>query len=163
MTEAPQTFSFYGQDVRVAIIDGEAWFVAKDVCEAIGIYSYPEILKCMGEDEKRLGMFPDTDNNRFSHLSFINENAVFKLMFKCASREAEAFAKWINHEVIPVLRGECWTTYRVQSEQSRSLLEKISMLHHLARNGYSLLYLPGNLSLNTATNLLQNYGFFSKD
>lgn len=61
MTDAPQTFSFNGQDVRVAIIDGEAWFVAKDVCEAIGILSYPEVLKCLGEDEKRLGMFPDTD------------------------------------------------------------------------------------------------------
>lgn len=156
MNDAPQTFNFYGQDVRAAIIDGEAWFVAKDVCEAIGIYSYPEILKCMGEDEKRLGMFSDTDNNRFSHISFINENAVFKLMFKCASKDAELFAKWINHEVIPVLHGECWATYREQSEKSRSLLE-------MARNGYSLLYLPGNLSLNTAKNLLQNYGFFSKD
>jgi prophage antirepressor-like protein len=37
LTLPPRVFHYLDQPVRTALIDGEAWFVAKDVCQVLGI------------------------------------------------------------------------------------------------------------------------------
>ena len=111
MNDAPKTLSFKGQEIRAIIIDGEAWFAVKDVCNAIGILSYAKIFQLIGDDEKKIVQFPDAEKESYSHLSFINEDALFRLIFKCASNEAETFAKWINSHALPELHRECFNAH----------------------------------------------------
>ena len=90
MNDTPKTFSFNGQDLRVAFIEGEAWFAVKDVCAALGILGYADFLKLLRDDEKIVVQFHDTDNERYSLLSFINKNALFRLI------EAEKSRSMLN-------------------------------------------------------------------
>ena len=51
----PQTaaFTFEGWNIRGTHIHGEPWFVAKDVCDALGIKnSRDTLVKTLAEDEK---------------------------------------------------------------------------------------------------------------
>lgn len=43
--KALQTFDFNDKTMRVIIRDGEPWWVAKDVCDALGLSNSREALK----------------------------------------------------------------------------------------------------------------------
>ena len=46
------TFNASNQNIRVQMKDGEPWFVAKDVCAALGIVNHLDAISRLDEDEK---------------------------------------------------------------------------------------------------------------
>ena len=62
MTNTPQTgdsrelvqFSYEGRPVRTVMIEGEPWWVAKDVCDALDLKERRQSTRHLDEDEKRL-------------------------------------------------------------------------------------------------------------
>lgn len=57
MTDKPDLsvlkFDFRGTDVRVVVIDGETWWVASDVCEALEIRNPRDAVSGLDDDEKQ--------------------------------------------------------------------------------------------------------------
>lgn len=49
------TFNFENSVIRVIAVNGEPWFVAKDVCDAIGIDNNRKALLALDDDEKGNG------------------------------------------------------------------------------------------------------------
>jgi prophage antirepressor-like protein len=47
-----QHFQFTDNDIRVVTIKGEPWFVAKDVCQVLGISKYRDALTRLDKDER---------------------------------------------------------------------------------------------------------------
>ena len=47
-----QSFSYESNEVRTIMIDGEPWFVLKDVCQVLGIVNHKNIAARLDEDEK---------------------------------------------------------------------------------------------------------------
>jgi prophage antirepressor-like protein len=45
-------FVFQDHNIRVVSRDGEPWFVAKDVCEALGIVNHRDIIASLPEHQK---------------------------------------------------------------------------------------------------------------
>lgn len=90
--------------VRTIIIEGEPWFVGKDVAKALG-YSNPHdaLAKHVREDEKQplairdpLGKLRDT--------IIINESGFYSLVFASKLPTAQEFRYWVTSEVLPDIR-----------------------------------------------------------
>lgn len=103
---------FYNKDVNVSIrtevIDGEPWFVAKDVAMALDIDWSGKTLKSIPEGWKTMGSFPiyasEGDVTGVRRTTFINESAMYKLAFRSNKPEADRFVNWIAGEVLPSIR-----------------------------------------------------------
>jgi prophage antirepressor-like protein len=102
MSSALQLFQFEKQDVRVVIIDGEPWWVAKDVCGALGLTNVSQAMGHLDEDEKGVSSVYTPGGNQ--NMLCINEPGLYGLVLVSRRPEAKAFKRWIKHEVIPSIR-----------------------------------------------------------
>ncbi|MBG9788513.1 BRO-N domain-containing protein [Brevibacillus laterosporus] len=60
MNQLQNIFNYQNQQVRVILKDGEPWFVAKDVCEVLGIGNQGNAVGRLDEDEKQTIRLTDT-------------------------------------------------------------------------------------------------------
>ena len=108
MTNELQVFNYTEQhQIRTTVIDGEPCFVAKDVCDVLGLSDVTSALRTLDSDEKM------TLQNKRSHsgqrggaqfMSLVNEPGMYKLIFKSRKSEAKDFTRWVTHEVLPSIR-----------------------------------------------------------
>lgn len=89
-------------DVRAVNRGGEPWFVAKDVCDALGIANSRDALARLDDDEKGVGL-TDTLGGA-QEMTIVNEPGLYTLVLSSRKPEAKAFKRWITHEVIPSIR-----------------------------------------------------------
>lgn len=90
--------------IRTIIIDGEPWFVGKDVATALG---YSDTKSALADhvdpEDKRIiqrGQIATLDiPNR--GLTIINEAGVYSLVFGSKLPDAKIFKRWIAHDVLP--------------------------------------------------------------
>lgn len=94
--------SQFGQ-IRVVDRSGDVWFVAKDVCEILGLSNTTEALIGLDNDEKRTLTNPEVGNN-ISKLRIISESGLYHLVFKSRKEEAQTFRKWVTSDVLPAIR-----------------------------------------------------------
>ena len=88
--------------IRVADNNGELWFIAKDVCDALGINK--TAASRLDDDEKglRLTQTPGGDQA----ILCVSEPGFYKLVMKSRKPEAKAFQRWVTHEVLPSIRKQ---------------------------------------------------------
>ena len=91
----------FGQ-VRVQELDNEVWFVAKDVCECLGINDTSKAVGRLDEDEKGANSIPTPGGNQ--NLLTVNEYGLYNLVLSSRKPEAKEFKRWITHDVIPAIR-----------------------------------------------------------
>lgn len=97
----PCAYNFGDQPIRIVIIDGEPWFVAADVCQALEIQNTFQALARLDEDER--GQVKDAANSN-SLLNIVNESGLYVLVMTSRKPEAKKFRKWITSEVLPSIR-----------------------------------------------------------
>lgn len=93
-------------NVRITMIDGNPWFVAKDVCDCLELDNVSQAVSYLDLDEKGI-ISNDTLNDstglrRDSRI--INESGLYSLVLRSRKPEAKAFKRWITHEVLPSIR-----------------------------------------------------------
>ncbi len=89
--------------VRAVTLEGEPWFVAADVCRALGIGNSRDATAKLDDDEKNTVAL--TDGNRGNpNVCVVNEPGLYALVLSSRKPEAKAFKRWITHEVIPSIR-----------------------------------------------------------
>lgn len=52
MQNTLQVFDYEGSNVRTVMLDGELWFVAKDVCDILGLGNVTQAVSALDDDEK---------------------------------------------------------------------------------------------------------------
>lgn len=82
--------------------DGQAWFVATDVCNALGIKNSRQALASLDDNAKGV-CTNDTLGGR-QQVSIINESGLYALVFRSRKQSAREFQKWIFEQVIPSIR-----------------------------------------------------------
>jgi prophage antirepressor-like protein len=99
-------FHYQDRAVRTVMMEGEPWFVAKDICAALGIVNSRAALDGLEEDEKaRVGISDTSSSSRRTiTVLIVSEPGLYSLVLKSRRPEAREFRRWITHEVIPVLR-----------------------------------------------------------
>lgn len=89
--------------VRVIEIDGEPWFVGKDVAEALGYTNSPKaIADHVDDDDKLTERIVIAGQNR--NVITINESGLYSLIMGSKLPSAKEFKRWVTSEVIPSIR-----------------------------------------------------------
>lgn len=102
-------FSFESQaDIRTIIIDGEPWFIALDVCNALGISNNRDALLKLDDDEKNTVALTDGKRGNPNTL-IISESGLYTLILRCRDAVTPGtipyrFRKWVTGEVLPQIR-----------------------------------------------------------
>ncbi len=95
-------FQFHSHEIRTTTINGNPWFIAKDICDALDIkWQGSKSLVFLDEDEKGVGFFP-TPRSRQKMLT-ISESGLFALILRSNKPEARVFRKWVTSEVLPAI------------------------------------------------------------
>lgn len=89
--------------VRAVTLEGEPWFVAADVCRALGIGNSSDAVKRLDDDEHALVSIEGLSRGN-DKANIINEPGLYGLVLASRKPEAKAFKRWITHEVIPAIR-----------------------------------------------------------
>lgn len=104
-------------ELRSLEIENEVWFVAKDVCEILGLKNPTKSVGRLDKDERtnlKLG--------RQGNTNFVNEYGLYNLVLSSRKPEAKAFKRWITHEVLPSIRR----TGSFNSDSTSKLLEALT-------------------------------------
>lgn len=89
--------------VRTATIGGEPWFVAKDVCDVLGIINSRDAIARLDEDE-RDGVGITDAIGRVQQTAVISESGLYALTLTSNKPEAKAFSRWVRKTVLPTIR-----------------------------------------------------------
>jgi prophage antirepressor-like protein len=98
-----QLFEYHDKQVRTALLEGQVWFVAKDVCDVLEIVNSRDAVSSLTDKMKRVVGIDDTIG-RHQQMTVVNEAGVYKIAFRSNKPEAERFTDWVASEVIPQIR-----------------------------------------------------------
>lgn len=92
----------FGQ-VRSIMIDGEPWFVGKDVAAALGYEKERNAIQkhVDSDDALKRGVLT---NGGIQEMTVINESGLYSLIFGSKLESAKKFKRWVTSEVLPSIR-----------------------------------------------------------
>lgn len=111
-------FTFDQHAIRVVMQNGEPWWVAKDVCDALGHSNSRVSLDRLDADEKGVSTVYTPGGPQ--QMAVINEAGLYRLIFTSRVEAAERFKRWLAHDVLPTIRrtGEYKTKERKQKDEA---------------------------------------------
>lgn len=92
----------FGQ-VRTINIDGEPWFVGKDVAKILGYKDTSDAMRRHVDDEDKLTRC-FTDSGQKRELYIINESGLYSVILSSKLPSAKRFKRWVTSEVLPAIR-----------------------------------------------------------
>ncbi len=113
-------FDFNGDSIRAINLKNEPWFVAEDVCKALGLSNPTMSLKSLDDDERS-----KFNLGRQGEVNIINESGLFTLTLRCRDALTQGtkpylFRKWVTGEVLPSIRK---TGSYTAKQESNGLLQ----------------------------------------
>jgi len=115
-------FAFNGSPITIIMHNNEPWFIANEICEALGYLNSRKAVADHLDDDERMTvakcdgqLFNElmTVTNRYSHsgkrggaqfLTLISESGMYSLVLRSHKPEAKKFSKWVTREVLPSIR-----------------------------------------------------------
>lgn len=91
-------------EIRTVMIDGEPWFVSKDISEKLGYAKPANMVKLVDEDDKRNLRGSDLEPGSKAQISAVNESGLYAAIFGSKQENAKKFKKWVTSEVLPSIR-----------------------------------------------------------
>lgn len=90
--------------IRIIEIDGEPWFVGKDVAEALGYEAARNALREHVSEQDRNSARFQCGNRGNPNMTVINESGVYALILGSKLPTAQKFKHWVTAEVLPSIR-----------------------------------------------------------
>ena len=109
-----QVFVYQTNQVRTVEINGELWFVLKDVCAAFGEANYRRVAGKLDEDEKGVSQIATPGGEQ--GMTIVSESGLYSVLFAMQPEKArgvddayvakrleqlKTFRRWVTHEVLP--------------------------------------------------------------
>lgn len=117
-------------EIRTVSINGEPWFVGKDVAGALGYKNTKDALAThVDNSDKIMGSQNTTpsikDNmGREQYPTWINESGLYALIFGSKLESAQRFKRWVTSEILPSIRKHGGYIADQESMSDDELLEK---------------------------------------
>ena len=116
-------------EIRTVEVNGEPWFVGKDVAKVLGYIDTSDALKKHIDEEDKLSRcFADSGQSRKMYI--INESGLYSLILSSKLPTAKAFKRWVTSEVLPAIRktgGYIPTTPQMSEQEIMAKAVQISM------------------------------------
>lgn len=98
-----KNFTFEDQQIRALTIEGEPWFVGKDVADILGYQNGSrDINRHVDEEDRHKAMI--FDGNQYKETITINESGLYSLILSSKLPKAKEFKRWVTSEVLPTIR-----------------------------------------------------------
>ena len=92
-------------EIRTVEIDGEPWFVGKDVAESLGYSNTRDALsRHIDNEDKTSVVIPDSGSNYKSKTILINESGLYSLILSSKLPSAKEFKRWVTSDILPTIR-----------------------------------------------------------
>lgn len=112
-------FNFDDSLVRSALIDGQPWFVAKDIAQVLEYSRERDMHRILDDDEKGAHIVRTPGGDQ--EMTVINQSGLFHAIIKSRKPEAQRFRKWVTGDLLPTLYRE--GTYSLTQQGDRLRLE----------------------------------------
>ena len=137
------TFNFESKSIRTLAINNEPWFVAKDVCDAIGIDNNRKALLALDEDEKGVTLSYTLGGQQ--EMNIISESGMYTLILRCRDAVKKGsiphrFRKWVTSEVLPTIRKTGKYESKTTADDRTGLRNAVSFLVNKKGLIYSEVY-----------------------
>lgn len=108
-------------NLRCIEIDGEPWFVGKDVATALGYGEGKSLANAVARhvDIEDRGVTEMMTPGGIQRIVIINESGLYALIFGSKLEKAKAFKHWVTSEVLPALRKTGSYTVAQNEDQNR--------------------------------------------
>lgn len=90
-------------DIRTVLIDGEPWFVGKDIAAALGYERCDNALRLHVDTEDKLTHQISASGQR-RNMFVVNESGMYALILSSKLPSAKKFKRWVTSEVLPTIR-----------------------------------------------------------
>jgi anti-repressor protein len=120
-------------EVRTLERDGETWWVAKDVCDILGIENARDAIANFPENERSTVAISDGTSplGGNPNVNIVNEQGLYRLVFKSRKPEAERFKTWVFTEVLPSIRKKGYYELQKLKLERDALNAKVIALRNL--------------------------------
>lgn len=98
-----QIFKYENNDVRTVEMNGEPWFVLKDVCGVLGLSNHKVTAQRLDRDEVSQTYLTDSIGRK-QETTVINESGLYSVILRSDKPKAKPFRKWVTSEVLPSIR-----------------------------------------------------------
>lgn len=102
MDNTLSVFNFESNSVRVVLVNNEPWFVAKDVCDILGLSDVSMTCSRLREKDKGTSSICTPSGNQ--QVTIISEFGLYELVLGSRKEEAKQFKYWLCDEVLPSIR-----------------------------------------------------------
>lgn len=122
-------FNFNENPVRSILIDGNPFFIARDICLNLDIEDTSKAVSRLDEDEKLSRTLFVSGQNR--NVTLINESGLYSLVLTSRKDGAKKFKKWITSEVLPQIRKS--GSYSISPQLPQTFAEALQLAADQAR------------------------------
>lgn len=94
-------------EVRTVMIDGEPWFVGKDVSVSLGYAKTDGMMRLVDDEDKRNISSSELGEQVYKQsytIGIVNESGLYAAIFGSKLSSAKKFKRWVTSEVLPQLR-----------------------------------------------------------
>lgn len=91
--------------IRVVVLDGSPWFVAADVCRALGMDTARgsgQWTRGLSDDEK--GLTSVHTPGGLQNVTIVSESGLYRLLMRSDKPNARPFQDWVTRDVLPSIR-----------------------------------------------------------
>ena len=155
----------FGQ-IRTCVVNGETYFVGKDVSDALGYVNPTKAVKIHVDAEDRIMSEMDTIQGK-RQTTFINESGLYSLILSSKLDSAKRFKRWVTSKVLPQIRKngryELEQCNKQLVKQTRVLESRNALLEEITAQQKPLTEYARNILSSTqtvtVTQIAQDYGF----
>ena len=156
----------FGQ-IRTCVVNGETYFVGKDVALALGYINPTKAVKIHVDEDDRCMSEMDTLHRGSQSTIVINESGLYALILSSKLDSAKRFKRWVTSEVLPQIRKNGRYELESQAKQlqqrNRILESRNTLLEEITAQqkpltDYARIILTSTQTV-TITQIAQDYGF----
>jgi prophage antirepressor-like protein len=121
-----------GAAIRLVKVDPDEipWFVAKDVCDALGLARTATSMALLDDDEK--GIHTVDTLGGAQEMQIVSEPGLYSLVLRSRKPEAKAFKRWVTHDVLPNIR-RTGRYARITPEPQTEAAALVTVVTHLVQ------------------------------
>ncbi len=94
--------AFEGKILEPIDHSGQRWFLAKDICQILGLRSVRDATRLLDDDE--VCLLPTQTAGGIQDVLAVNESGAYHLTFTSRKPVAKRFRRWVTDEVLPQIR-----------------------------------------------------------
>lgn len=166
------SYVFDGSNVRTLVIDGQPYFVGKDVAEILGYANTRDALsKHVDSEDKNTVAIHDGIKRGNPNQTVINESGLYSLILGSKLPQAKEFKHWVTSEVLPAIRktgayqAKPKDNYQIPATYGEALQLAATLQTKIEHDAPSLKYFHDqmrNPGLMTTTEIAKDYGWSAR-